>query len=563
MGAPNNIKSTLIKLAAIAALAGTITGCEGSLQNEPSAIDADPFVDDRVATVRIVVSEEDWDLWQQTAQQEQYVRADFWFDDELIPDIGVRAKGNSSLRGAFQTGDLRFSMKIDFNLLNKARDFRGLKKVNLNNGWRDPTLLRERLSYEIFEQMGVPTPRSAFVDLWMNDTHLGVFTMVEQVDKTFLENHFQDARGNLYKPESTAASLTWTQADLPEQEESTGMTGHNESGYGLDINLGGGKLGEIMSALGQGVPRETEPAAQAQALPPGIQPNGLREPPPGFPPPPPGVQPNGLGEPPPGFPLPPPGAESDQAIDYLDLIGLKTNETEADHSALFRFLDILNNETDESFPTEIEKVLDVDGALRFFAVSTFIVHLDNYLGSAHNYYLYEVDGRFTILPWDLNEAFGTFNCGINRDGLVNFYIDEPTAGSLGNRPLVGRLLSHPSYLETYHGYLNSLLNGPLAAEEIEQDIDQLADLIRPYVELDDSKFFSTTEFELGISNDAGSSGVTDESSVRGIPRSGAFDLKTFVRERSESVRRQLDGTRVSSIGDGSGNRSTSRMCGGL
>ena len=94
-------------------------------------------------------------------------------------------------------------MKIDFNLLNKARDFRGLKKVNLNNGWRDPTLLRERLSYEIFEQMGVPTPRSAFVDLWMNDTHLGVFTMVEQIDKTFLQRHFQDDRGNLYKPRSS------------------------------------------------------------------------------------------------------------------------------------------------------------------------------------------------------------------------------------------------------------------------------------------------------------------------------------------------------------------------
>ena len=82
------------------------------------------------------------------------------------------------------------------------------------------------------------------------------------------------------------------------------------------------------------------------------------------------------------------------------------------------------------------------------------------------------------------------------------------------------------------------MNGPLAAEVIEQDIDQLADLIRPYVELDDSKFFSTTEFELGLSN-----------------------LKTFVRERSESVRRQLDGISPS-IGDGSGAGAGGRMCGG-
>ena len=386
--------------------------------------------------------------------------------------------------------------------------------------------------------------------------------MVEQIDKTFLRRHFQDDRGNLYKPEIGSGSLTWTQADLQEQKESTGTTDHNEPADGLDINLGGGKLGAIMSALGQRASTETEFAAQGQPFQRGLQPNPLGEARPGAPPFQRGLQPNPLGEARPDGPPLQPGAASDQAIDYLDLVGLKTNETKSDHSSLFHFLDILNNEPDESFPIEIEKVLDVDGALRFFAVSTFIVHLDNYLGSAHNYYLYEFDGRFTILPWDLNEAFGTFNCGIDRDGLVNFYIDEPTAGSLGNRPLVGRLLSHPSYLETYHGYLNSLLNGPLAAEEIEQDIDQLADLIRPYVELDDSKFFSTTEFELGISNDAGSSGVTDESSVRGSPMSRAFDLKTFVKERSESVRRQLDGTRVS-IGDGSGNRSTGRMGGGL
>ncbi len=561
MGVPNGIKSTLIKLTAIAALAGTIIGCEGLMQDEPPATDTDPFVDDRVATVRIVVREEDWEFWQQTALQEQYVRADFWFDDELIPDVGVRPKGNSSLRGAFGTGDRRFSMKIDFNLLNKARDFRSLKKVNLNNGWRDPTLIRERLSYKIFEQMGVPTPRSAFVDLWMNDAHLGVFTMVEQIDKTFLQRHFQDDRGNLYKPEIGSGSLTWTQADLQEQKESTGTTDRNEPADGLDINLGGGKLGEIMSALGQRASTETESATQDQPFQPGLQPNPLGRPRPDAPPLRPGLQPNPLGRPRPDAPPLQPEAASDQAIDYLDLVGLKTNETKSDHSSLFHFLDILNNEPDESFPIEIEKVLDVDGALRFFAVSTFIVHLDNYLGSGHNYYLYDFDGRFTILPWDLNEAFGTFDCGIDREGLINFYIDEPTAGSLGNRPLVGRLLSHPSYLETYHGYLNSLLNGPLVAEVIEQDIDQLADLIHPYVELDDSKFFSTTEFELGIGNDAGSSGVTDESSVRGSPMSRAFDLKTFVRERSESVRRQLDGISPS-IGDGSGNGAGGRMCGG-
>jgi spore coat protein CotH len=256
-----------------------------------------------------------------------------------------------------------------------------------------------------------------------------------------------------------------------------------------------------------------------------------------------------------------PGAALGQAVDYLDLMGLKTNENEPDHSSLFHFLDVLNNEPDESFPAEIEKVLDVDGALRFFAVSTLIVHLDNYLGSGHNYYLYQFDGRFTILPWDLNEAFGTFDCGIDRDGLINFYIDEPTAGQLGNRPLVKRLLSHPSYLETYRGYLNSLLGASFEVEVMERRIDQLADLIRPYVESDERKFFSTAEFERGLSDDASDADLRGSSSVLGIPTS-AIGLKTFVKERGESVRQQLDGISPS-VSDGSGNGAGGFMCGGL
>lgn len=56
-------------------------------------------------------------------------------------------------------------------------------------------------------------------------------------------------------------------------------------------------------------------------------------------------------------------------------------------------------------------MLDVDQVLRFLAVSVMLVHLDNYIGMGHNYYLYEMNGRFTILPWDLNMAFGTFRMG--------------------------------------------------------------------------------------------------------------------------------------------------------
>jgi spore coat protein CotH len=514
----------LARLPVIVVLAAGVTGCGAGVSGGMSARDLDPFVTDRVVTVRIVMAEEDWTACQTDALAEEYVRADFWFDGELVPDVAVRPKGNSSLQAVAKSGSPRLSLKVDFNFFDAARTFHGLKKVNFNNGFSDPTLIREYLAYELYEQMGVPTPRASFVDLWVNDTHLGVYTMVEQIDKTFLGEHFSEDDGNLYKPEGTAAALNWTEADLEEQRAVWGTSGQDDSDSSLDVNLGGGKLSEILRAL------ELEDSTTGEGVAsnlPFALPQGQRSA---------GQQPAGQS----------PGGQQSrgQQSDYLEAMALKTNENNPDHSALLRFLEVLNNEPDETFPEEIEKVLDVDEVLRFLAVSTLIVHLDNYIGMGHNYYLYEVDGKFAILPWDLNMAFGTFNSGIDREGIINFFIDEPTAGPIAERPLVERLLSYQPYLEAYHGYLEALLEGPFSVEAMESRIDELADMIRPYVEADELKFYSTEDFERSLSEDIRSGSV-----IGGMTPIG---LKTFVVERNASVRQQLDGD-LPSAGDGSGN----------
>ncbi len=484
-----------------------LPGC-GQVSAQAEGEDSAPFYDDRVVTVRLVMDEDDWGYMQRNAINEEYAMADLWYDGELIPAVAVRPKGNSSLNSAVQSGTARFSLKVDLNFFNSARNLYGVKKLNFNNGWSDPTFIRETLAYEIFEQMGIPTPRTSFVDLWVNDTHLGLYTMVEQIDKTFLDSHFDDNSGNLYKPEVPAAYLNWTEDDLGTQP-----TEQNDDD--LDVNLGGGKLREIMEALGLWEPQEEFNF-----------PGGM-----------------------PGRDMVPAGGiPSARQGNLLAQMGLKTNENSPDHSALFRLLDVLNNEPDETFPEEIEKVLDVDQVLRFLAVSAAIVHLDNYIGLGHNYYLYEVDGKFTIIPWDLNMAFGTFNSGLDRDGLINFYIDEPTSGAVANYPLVSRLLSVPSYLETYHGYLEELINGPLSEEVINAHIDELAELIRPYVEADELKFYTTGEFEIALSGDIGRGGQRGMG-MGMLP----LGLKSFIAERVSSIRQQLAGELPSSSGNGSGN----------
>ena len=460
-------KYALAVLLIVAFIAGTISLFVGRISLPISHSKEDPFVDDRVATVRIVMEEENWQFCLEHAFEERYVPADFWWDDELVPDVGFRTKGNSSLGQAVGWDSPRMPFAVDFNIFNRARNFRGVKKVFLNNGWSDPTLIREMIAFKVFADMGIPTPRAALVDLWVNDIHLGVYTMVEMVDQTFISNHFDDATGNLYKPELVSARLDWTEEDNNTREFGfPGMPEMPRQDPIMYTNIGGAPLIDLLHALGQ-----EDLVAAYKDIPP------LR-----------GDMVRGL----PPFRM---------IETYLEGMMLKTNENNPDYTGLFKFLEVLNYEPDETFPQEIEKVLDVDMTLKFIAVSAVIVHLDNYIGIGHNNYLYEVNGKFTPIPFDTNMAFGPFNLGIRKDGIINYYIDEPTSGKMQRFPLVDRLLSQQPYLDRYRGYVEETINGPFSLDVVLPRLDRIVEMVRPYAEKDTEMFYAFEDWERCITED--------------------------------------------------------------
>ncbi len=647
------------------------------------ASESGPFDPNRVAQIRIIMKEDDWQLLKTNARAKPYVRADFWFDGEPVKNVAVRTKGMSSLMSSARSA--RLPLKVDFNFFNTAQTFHEIKKLALNNGFSDPTFIRETVAYELFEQMGLPTPRRAFADVWVNDTHLGLYTIVEQIDKAFLRRNFANPEGNLYKPEMPAAFLNWTKEYLDKQSANVSQSSEKKRQNNLDIKVGGSRLGDLITVLkregtigSEMLPEDTAvspggpfgggPGGMFPGGPPGQFPGDPNRPfgrgPVGqFPGDPnrpfdggfrgrggfpggPGGQfpgepnrpfaggfrgrggfpggPGGQfsGEPnrpfargqegrfpggPPGqFPGEPngpfaggfrgrggfpggPGGPFGRGGNLIEQMGLKTNENNPDHSALFRFLEVLNKCPDDSFPSEIEKVLDVDEFLRFLAVSVLTVHLDNYIGMGHNYYLYEADGKFCVIPWDLNMAFGTFGMGFGGGGnIVDLYIDEPTTGGSAERPLVARLLSHKPYLDKYHQYLEQLLKGGFSEGVIEARINELVKMVRPFVEADDLKFYSNEDFERSIVQNLASGGQRggfpgmgpggrnqNGDNVRMFPPAGermpedtasgpgrrqdqmgpagrgggpgmnAPGLKSFIKERRVSVIEQLNGKRPS------------------
>jgi spore coat protein H len=70
--------------------------------------------------------------------------------------------------------------------------FLGHTRLHLNATYRDPSLLRARLSLNLFSQIGVPAPQSWHAWLRMNDQTLGLYTAVESVDQTWLSRHGYD-----------------------------------------------------------------------------------------------------------------------------------------------------------------------------------------------------------------------------------------------------------------------------------------------------------------------------------------------------------------------------------
>ena len=115
--------------------------------------------------------------------------------DTTFSEIGIRLKGNSSYG---HPGEKK-SFKLDFNRYIDSFEYDGLKKLNFNNCFKDPTFMREKIFYDICKTENINAPRINYANVYMNDTFWGFYTVVEQVDDEFLKTHFDDKSENLFK----------------------------------------------------------------------------------------------------------------------------------------------------------------------------------------------------------------------------------------------------------------------------------------------------------------------------------------------------------------------------
>jgi hypothetical protein len=146
----------------------------------------------------------------------EYVSGTVRYKDEVYYNAGIRYKGNSSY---FAVPPPKKSFKIHFNEFVPGQRFHGLKKLNFNNCFKDPSLIRETMGYDIFEAAGCPASRTSHIKLYVtvpgtySREFFGVYVSVEQVNKHYLADRFPENEGNLYKAGQQGADLTWKGSD--------------------------------------------------------------------------------------------------------------------------------------------------------------------------------------------------------------------------------------------------------------------------------------------------------------------------------------------------------------
>ena len=436
------------------------------------------FNTDQIMDIDILMDEDDWNNMLENAISEEYYSCNVVVNGKTFYSVGIRPKGNTSLSSIVNDPDTdRYSFKLEFDHYIEGQTCYGLDKLILNNNYADATNMKEAIVYDMYQYLGVDASLYNYAKISVNGDYRGVYLALEAVEDSFMLRNYGTEDGNLYKPENMGV------------------------GGGVDGN-GFPQKGEMPD--GEDFPQKGEMPDGADFPQKGEMPDGEDFPQKG-------EMPDGedfpqMGEAPNGeaadIKMGIMGGNGGSDLNYTDddldsystiWDGEITDTDKKDHK---RVVEALKNISEG---TDLETYMDVDNILKYMAVHTFVVNDDSLSGTmAHNYYLYEYNGKLNILPWDYNLSFGGMSMGGKMGGqslgatsVINDAIDMPFSIT----DFFDALLENEEYLEQYHGYLNELVEKYVNGGEFEKTYERIRSQIDDLVGNDPTAFYSYEEYE--------------------------------------------------------------------
>ena len=439
------------------------------------------FNKETIQDVKISIDENNWNYLLQNAIDKPTVLASsVSIGDDTVKYVGIKTKGNLTLKEVWNSSSDRFSFTINFgkyintnNGYIDKQNLYGLRKVALNNIYGDATLMKEYLSYELMTKMGIPTPEYSLINLYINDEFYGVYMMVESIDSSLTQRTLGEKSDYLVKPESSGGDLIYDNS-LDEYINDDGEFDFSSIIYDNSENI--------------------------------IYPNDKSNP---------LYKYNGLWK-----------NDEDTFEDIVDML-----------PTIFKWMKTLNelnntnNPNTDDYKLALEEIIDVDSLIRYFAVNTYLVNLDSYQSEKmQNYALYiNETGRATIIPWDYNYSFGVYGLGSASD-VINFDIYNPAINTtLKDRPLLNVILQNDEYKTLYEKYLNDITiiasEGGTTSDGDTYEENNFATILNKYNKLlnniyenDPTAFYTLDEYNKATTS-----------------------LKELIEQRSEAVLNQLNG----------------------
>jgi len=161
-----------------------------------SQTQSDFFDPNKLHEIRLEINPQDWNLLKQNYLQNTRYASDFHWSfngrDIAMPEIAIRSRGQGSRSG------VKPSLKVEFDYYDSSQSFLGLKTVVLRANTQDASMMHERVAMEFMRRMGLKTPRETHAKLYVNGAYVGLYTIVESIDKPFLRSAYGEDNGYLY-----------------------------------------------------------------------------------------------------------------------------------------------------------------------------------------------------------------------------------------------------------------------------------------------------------------------------------------------------------------------------
>ncbi len=217
------MKRRLLLIIVLLVIISIIVGCNDKEIKKNTSVKTNKksytelFDKDIIQDVYIDIDKDNYDSLINNALDKEYTRINsIKIDDMVVKESGIKTKGYTSLRNLYNTKFTKYSYTINFkkyinkkNGYNYNQNLLGLNKISFNNMYSDATMMKEFLSYYLFNEMGVESPEYSYVNLYINNKTNGVYLMLEPIDEALIKRLYNEKGKFLFKPEKDGGSLLY------------------------------------------------------------------------------------------------------------------------------------------------------------------------------------------------------------------------------------------------------------------------------------------------------------------------------------------------------------------